>query len=159
METPLTDTLKVTTPTGLSSVFSQTRTVTQMTGSEITGLTDSLITNGRVTTSVYDGNQDLITTTSPEGRQTFSYTDSLGRVVQSSVPGIAPVNYSYDSNGFLTETEQGGRTTTFTYKADGWLESVTDPLGRIETTRYDSVGRVTQQILPNGEEINCRCIV
>lgn len=69
------------------------------------------------------------------------------------MPGIAPVNYSYDANGFLTETEQGGRTTSYTYTPQGYLESATDPLGRIETTAYDSVGHVTTQTLPNGEQI------
>ena len=153
MQAPLTDTLRVTTPSGLTSVFTQARTITQVTGEEVTGITDSLITNGKITVSEYDGNQRMGTTTSPEGRQAFTKTDSLGRVIQSSVPGIAPVNYTYDANGFLTETEQGGRTTSYFYNSQGWLESVTDPLGRVETTAYDSVGRVTTQTLPNGEQI------
>lgn len=153
MQAPLTDTMKIIMPSGLTSVFSQTKTVTQMTGNEITGLTDSLFTNGKVTVSEYNGNQNVLTTTTPEGRQSFSYTDSLGRIIQSSVPGITPTNYSYNSDGFLTEVEQGGRSTSFTYNSEGYLETSTDPLGRIESTFYDSVGRVTRQVLPNEEEI------
>jgi RHS repeat-associated protein len=152
-QAPLIDTLKVTTPSGLVSTFSQNRTITQYTGDQVTGLTDSLITNGKVTVSEYDGNQHLTTTTSPEGRQTFSYADTLGWVIQSTVPGLAPVNYTYNSDGFLTETEQGGRTTHYTYNDQGWVKSVTDPLGRTDSTRYDSVGRVTRQVLSNGKEI------
>jgi len=72
----------------LSSVFSQDRTITQYTGDEVTGLTDSFIFNGKVTTSSFDGNQNLYTTTSPEGRKAFSYTDSLDRVIQTVTPGI-----------------------------------------------------------------------
>ena len=87
------------------------------------------------------------------GRFSFSHTDALGRTVQDSIPGIAAVHYTYDSNGFLTHTRQGDRVTTFAYNEDGMLESVTDPLNRTTTMEYDPVGRVTQQTLADGRII------
>jgi len=73
--------------------------------------------------------------------------------VCDSIPGIKAVDYTYDDEGFLIETEQGGRKTTFAYNDQGWLETVTDPLNRTTMMVYDDVGRVTSQILADGREI------
>jgi YD repeat-containing protein len=153
MEAPLTKSLSVKSPSGLTSIFSQSKTITQYTGDKVTGIVDSFITNNRVTRSIYDGNQNLFTSISPMGKQAFTYTDTLGRVVQSSIPGINPVNYTYNNLGFLTAINQNGRQTSFSYNPKGYLETTTDPLGRVETMYYDSVGRVTTQVLPNNQQI------
>ncbi len=153
MEAPLIDKLTVSTPGGLTSTMSQGRIITQISGLEVTGLTDTVTVNGKSTVSVYEGDNGKFTTTSPEGRYSFSYIDNKGRVVCDSIPGIKSVHYVYDDQGFLIETEQGGRRTTFDYNDQGWLESVTDPLNRTTTMVYDSVGRVVQQVLADGREI------
>ncbi len=153
MEAPLVDDQKITTPSNLVSHFSNNRVITQLSGNKITGMVDSLKYNGKISLINFDGNQNLYTTTSPEGRQSFTYTDSLGRAIQSIVSGITPVNFTYNDKGFLIKTEQGDRQTNFTYNSKGYLETVTDPMGRNESIYYDSAGRVTTQILPNGEQI------
>ncbi len=153
MEAPLIDKLTVSTPGGLTSTMSQGRIITQISGLEVTGLTDTVTVNGKSMVSVYEGDDGKFTTTSPEGRYSFSYIDNKGRVVCDSIPGIHAVNYAYDDQGFLIETEQGGRRTTFDYNDQGWLETVTDPLNRTTAMAYDSVGRVVQQMLADGREI------
>ena len=39
------------------------------------------------------------------------------------------------------------------YNSDGYLDTVTDPLGRAVHFQYDAAGRVTRQTLPDGREI------
>ena len=41
----------------------------------------------------------------------------------------------------------------FAYNAQGYLQTVTDPLGRTVNYAYDAAGRVTTQTLPDGREI------
>ena len=42
MEAPITDTLRIKTPAGLTSAFTQSKTITQYIGNKVTGLTDSI---------------------------------------------------------------------------------------------------------------------
>jgi hypothetical protein len=103
---------------------------------KVTGIVDSFITNNRVTRSIYDGNQNLFTSISPMGKQAFTYTDTLRKsCTQSSIPGINPVNYVYNNLRFLNfhRIKTEGKHLS-TYNPKGYLESVTDPLGRVETT-------------------------
>ncbi len=153
MEAPLIDKLTVSTPGGLTSTMSQGRIITQISGLEVTGLTDTVTVNGKSTVSVYEGDDGKFTTTSPEGRNSFSYIDDKCRVVQDSIPGIHAVYYTYDDEGFLIETEQGGRRTLFSYNDQGQLESITDPFNRITTLECDSTGRLIKQVLADGREI------
>ncbi len=153
MQSPLAGSLTVHTHGGLESDFSQFRTITKMVGSQVAGLTDSLVFNGHAALTVYDGVKHTFTTTSPEGRTTYARLDTLGRVMQDSVPGILSVRYTYDSLGFLTEASHGGRTTRFVYDERGRLARVTDPLHRTAELFYDSIGRVTREVLADGREI------
>jgi RHS repeat-associated protein len=153
MQAPLAKSTTVRMPSGLQSNSEHKRVITQMSGLQVTGIADTLIINGRKYVSVFDGNQKRYTFTSPEGRKTFAFIDSLGRVVQDSIPGVISVTSKYDSQGFLTQTSQDGRTSSFTYDGRGRLATVTDPLQRTTSTFYDSVGRVTRQVLPDTREI------
>ncbi len=153
MQAPLAKSTSVRMPSGLQSNAQHKRVITQITGQQVTGIADTLITNSRKYISAFDGNQKRLTFTSPEGRKTFAFIDSLGRTVQDSVPGITSVFYEYDSNGFLKLTSQDDRTSSFAYNSRGWLSSVTDPLLRTTTFAYDSVGRITQQVLPETQRI------
>ncbi|MBU0475278.1 MAG: hypothetical protein KKF62_14085 [Bacteroidetes bacterium] len=152
LEVPLKN-YETTLPSGLKMKFEHKRIITQMIANEVTGIADTAIVNGKKWISDYNGNLNMFTSTSPEGRQSFSYTDSLGRVFQSSALGIAPVNYLYNSNGFLTSVSQDGKTSTFNYNTNGRLQSTTDPMNRTESYEYDAVGRVVKQTLYNNKEI------
>jgi len=123
----------------------------------LTQLTDSVTVNSRTQTSVYDAASQTFTATSAAARQTKAVIDSLGRVTQSQTTGILPVNTTYDPQGRPATIAQGSGTDErligFAYNPQGYLDSVTDPLGRQVKYEYDLAGRVTRQILPDNREI------
>jgi len=120
-------------------------------------LTDSVTVNGRTQTTVYDAASQTFTATSAAARQTKAVIDSLGRVTQSQTTGILPVNTTYDPQGRPAAIDQGSgvdeRLVSFAYNPEGYLDSVTDPLGRQVKYEYDLAGRVTRQTLPDQREI------
>jgi YD repeat-containing protein len=101
MQAPVVKALSVTMPSSLSATISEGRKITQMTGSAVTGFLDSLIINGKVYRTSFDGISKVFTNTTPVGRRVYTRQDSLGHITQDSIPGIAPTNYSYDSDGAL----------------------------------------------------------
>jgi RHS repeat-associated protein len=153
MQSPVTKQQTITTPSGLQSSTQESRTITEMAGLQIGQLADNVSVNGRNYQTVYDGTQHLFTTTSPQGRQSFTYIDTLGRVVEDSIPGIVPVNYYYDGKGRLTSVAQGTRISYFNYDSLGRISLAKDPVGNASGFIYDSVGRVTVQTLPDGRII------
>ena len=120
--------------------------------------TDTTTINGKTFTSVYNAAAKTVTTTSPLGRQTVTTLDAKGRVIKVEVPGLAPVSFEYDSRGRLWRTTEGSgstaRISSVTYKSNGFIDYVTDPLNRQTSFEYDAIGRVTKQILPGGRQIN-----
>lgn len=65
----------------------------------------------------------------PMGRTTTASVDTLGHVTRLEVPGLSPVNYTYDARGRLASSTQGGRVWQYGYDAAGRLASVSDPRG------------------------------
>jgi len=123
----------------------------------LTKLTDTVTLNGRTQTTVYDAASKTFTATSAAARQTKATIDSQGRVIQSQTTGILPVNNSYDPQGRPATIAQGSgvdeRLVSFNYNPQGYLNSVTDPVGRQVKYEYDLAGRITRQILPDNREI------
>lgn len=154
MESPLIDTLKITLPDGLQSIITQDKTIYEMTGDQVTGIESITTINGKQWISDYNANYEVILNISPENRYSAQCLDSLGRITCLSIYDIEPVNYSYNDYGQLTGITQGYRTSTFTYDSRGRLSTITDPMQRTEVMQYDSIGRITKQILPNTKEIN-----
>ena len=66
--------------------------------------------------------------------------------MQLQTGGLLPVNATYDNRGRLASLTQGTgpdtRTTTLSYNTDGYLNAITDPLGRSTTFTYDAAGRL-----------------
>jgi RHS repeat-associated protein len=152
MEAPLSNvTTKL--PSGLTSTTSEGRVISQMTGLTISGMTDSVAINGRTYKTIWDSNQKMFTIISPEGRQSFSWTDAKGRTIKDSIPGIEATYYGYDPQGRLMTVSQAGRTASYTYDAKSYLATATDPIQRVSRFEYDSVGRITKQVLPDNHEI------
>jgi RHS repeat-associated protein len=154
---PLPTFTQVTTPTGLAAALVLTRTVA-MAGSasvlSMTALTDTITLNGRTSTSVYNAASRTATITSPAGRSGSMTLDSAARLAEVSVPGLAPIQYSYDSRGRVHTISQGTRVYTFSYDpASGYLASVADPLGRVTTFTRDADGRVTGETLPGNRQV------
>ena len=154
LQVPIIKTQTIATPSGLSMDIQKSRTISEMTGLLVTGLIDSVMVNGRVSTSAYDGNQKLFINTSSTGRRTFSFIDDLGRVVKDSIPGLLPVHYAYDSSGFLVQTRRGNRVSEFSFDNFGRLQTITDPIGRVDSMYYGGANRLNRQVFPDGNEIS-----
>jgi RHS repeat-associated protein len=160
MRAPIPTTITVRTPSGLTLSGTTQRTVTLNNPADLFSLntlTDTLTSNGRTSTSTYVGSTRTLTRTWPTGRQSNVAFDTRGRVVQRQLGNLAPISFTYDAQGRPATVTRGtggnSRTFIFAYGADGFLQSVTDPLGRIGAVGRDAVGRVTQQTLPGTEVI------
>ncbi len=70
-------------------------------------MTDTVTVNGRILTSTYEYDADTDTRTwtdlSPEGRQTVTFVDNLGRVTDIQVTGLDSYSLSYDSHGRIEQ--------------------------------------------------------
>ncbi len=159
MQGPSTN-LNVTTPGGLVSNLTTTRSVTLSNPADplsLTSQTDTTSFNGRTIQSIFDKPLNTMTNISPEGRQFANVFDDQGRVSKEIVPEIADRSFEPDLRGRLSAIRQGTgaseRLNTVSYNPQGFVDSLTDPLGRSNRFEYDSVGRVTKQILPDLREI------
>lgn len=160
MQAPIASSTTVSMPSGLSSVTTQQRTATVTTPTNPFSLqtqTDALTVNGRTYRSVYTASSRTFVDTTPAGRTRTTVIDANGRVTSEQLTGLASVAYGYDAHGRITSASvgsgAGARTFTFAYNAQGYLESITDPLGRQSSYAYDAAGRVTQETLPGGRSI------
>lgn len=161
MLSPVPEMLSFTTPAGLASNFSVTRTVTLDAPEDplsLSSLTQALTINERVYSLVYSAASRTLTVTSPEGRETSAAVDALGRVVELQVGDLEPSRVEYDGEGRLGRITRGAgadaRTTSLTYESDGYLQSITDALGRITRFEYDAAGRICARTLPDGRLIH-----
>ena len=157
MQAPLATSVTVTTPGGKVQTTTTQRTVTLANPGDVLSLrtlSETVTINGRVFTNAYDASSRTLTHTSPTGRQTHTVLDSLARLVQEEVVGLDPRSYTYDARGRLATTTQGAgaasRTTTLSYGGAGFLESITDAIGRTVAFTRDADGRITELTLPDG---------
>jgi len=141
------------TPGGIQSNVNQFRTITQMTGTAVTGLQDSISVNGKAVKINYDGNARVLTKTSPEGRKTFSFFDEKGRIIKDSISGILATTHTFDNKGRKIVDNQGGRKTTYEYDSLGRQSKVTDPYGRSTSFFYDVSDRLIRTVLPDSSEV------
>jgi len=163
MQAPFTSLLTITTPNGLSGVVTTEKTAKLAESGDplsLLSLTTQITTNDRTSQSVYDATNKTLTAQSAAGRKSVSIFDDKGRVIQQQVPGLADVFYTYDNRGRLTQVTEGegeqARTTTLSYDDKGYLDKLTDAVGRYTQFQIDAVGRVTTQILPDARQINYR---
>ncbi|MCQ8119474.1 NHL domain-containing protein [Methylomonas rosea] len=123
----------------------------------LTTLTDTVTLNGRTRTTVFDAATKTFTSTSPAARQTKTVIDSLGRLTQTQATGLLPIINGYDPQGRPATIIQGAgadeRLISFAYNPQGYLDSITDPIGRQVKYQYDLAGRVAKKILPDNREI------
>ena len=164
MQSPLMASVTIRTPSGLTWTGSQTRTATLQSPANLLSLLsfqETATVNGKTTKRQFDPATRTWTTTTAAGRSSTITVDNLDRPLTLAVPGVAPVTMSYDEAGHLRSAGMSdgatSRTTSYQYyatgPAKGWLQSVTDPLGRTVSYQYDAVGRVTAKLLPNGEQV------
>lgn len=76
--------------------------------------------------------------------------DASGRQTSAADRNGNTTTFTYDGAGRLTRlTDPGNRHTDFVY-ADGFLERVTDPAGRVSVFMHDPTGNLTQVLMPDG---------
>ena len=118
----------------------------------LTEQTETVALNGKSFTQIFDAASKTFTETTPAGRHSTSVIDSQGRMVSEQLAGLDQVDYHYDVHGRLdsVSTGSGGlqRTTQFTHDPQGHLQTIADPLGRIQSYVRDKVGRIVKQTLP-----------
>lgn len=159
MQSPIIKSLTVATG-GLTFTTTMERSVTLSDPSDLlslTNLTDRITLNGRASTSVFTASTRTMNNTSAAGRQSTAVINAQGKVTQRQISGISAISNSFDAHGRLANISQGSgadvRTTGFNYNSNGYLDSSTDPLGRITEFEYDAAGRVIRQSLPDGRAI------
>jgi RHS repeat-associated protein len=146
----------ISTPSGKHSVMSIDRSVTLSNRFDplaVRSLTQTLSLNGRQWQETYTATNRTTVSRTPMGRQVTTVFNSQSDPVSVQLAGFAAAAFSYNSKGQLAFTSQGTRRTDFAYNGSGFLERVTDPLGRSIRFDYDGVGRVTHQTLPDGRVI------
>jgi len=160
MQAPITKSLSVKLPTGLTSTLTTSRTAALSNPADplsLTSQTDTLVINGRTYTSVFNQTAKTITTTTPAGRTSTVTLDAQGRVITEQVTGLESVSYTYDALGRLATITQGtgatARTSTLSYDTKNLLTSILDPLNRTVGFSYDLAGRITSQTLPDTRTI------
>ncbi|MCP4699509.1 MAG: hypothetical protein GY862_22075, partial [Gammaproteobacteria bacterium] len=161
MQAPVTESLTVSTPGGLTTSISSQHSVTLNAEEDLSRpetVTTATTVNGRTSTSIYDAAAHAITYTSPENRQSISHLDAKGRVTQTQTPGLTDVFYTYDDRGRLTVITEGegekARITTIEYDPDsGYVAAITDTLQHREEYTRDAVGRILIQTLPDTRQI------
>jgi RHS repeat-associated protein len=158
MMAPLTGSLTVTTPAGLTSTLTTTRSVTLSNPNDPLSLakqTDTVTFNGQTFTTTYDAAARTITSRTPEGRTSSITTlDAKGHVTDVQAPGQDPTQFTYYADGRLHTIGQGTRVETLTYDAQGNLASITDPMQqKAQFGSYDAAGRAGSLTLPDGSAI------
>jgi RHS repeat-associated protein len=150
---PILATRTVTTPQGVSDTESWTSAVSDTSLFRFGSMTKMWKHNSQTWTTLWSPTLSQIQVTSPTGRTTTSLLDARHRVVQQSEPGLLPVSYAYDVLERLVSSTQGGRTVQYTWDDSGRVASITDPLGRTQSFRYDITGRTLVQILADGRKL------
>ena len=104
--------------------------------------------NASAWTETFDVGIRTRTVSSPLGRVTTQVLDSKGRVVKTTVPGLADVTYTYDPNGRLQAIQQGTRRVSLTFGTDGLPLNSIDALNRTTAYTRDPAGRIRTSQLP-----------
>ncbi|PXF52369.1 MAG: hypothetical protein C4B58_16665, partial [Deltaproteobacteria bacterium] len=133
------------TPSALEKVMLREKAYQDTDADDIPDLiTETVTVNSKATTISHDIFQSQKTITTPEGRTlTTQYDPNTLLTERMSIPGLYDMSYGYDTRGRLTSVNTNTRMTEFTYNAQGFLESVTDPEDHTATYNYDPVGRIT----------------
>ncbi len=157
MGAPYVNASTITTQAGITLSLSADRTASLTDASDLTTLSETTTVNGRTSSTAYDAATHTWTATTPAGRQSHVELNDKGRPVLDQRFDLDAVNYNYDTRGRLTGITTGigatVRSLTFDYDNQGYLGSITDPMGRNVIFTNDAVGRVTEQKLPDGRII------
>jgi len=148
-------------PSGLKSVITTNKTLLLNTqDNPFSVRSNSIVTNinGRAYVSEFDGAEQVYTLTSPESRVlTIALNENLKTSKVDTTYGVT-VTYGYDLKGrLISNIETDGistREVLLDYNGYGYLDSITDSLGRATTFDTDIMGRVVKQVLPGARSIS-----
>jgi RHS repeat-associated protein len=115
--------------------------------------TDTETINGRTYTSVFTGASKTYVNTTPVKRKTTTILDSLERISSLQTGALLPIDLSYNAQGRISKIAQGTRTTAVTYDANGFLNSISDPLKLASSFTHDADGHLLTTTLPDGRVI------
>ena len=144
-----------TAPSGLEKIILREKTYEDTDSDEIKDLiTETVSVNEKVTTLVNNILQSEKTIATPEGRTVTANYNPANLLTESvSIPGLNTINYGYNSEGRITSMSTGTREITFSYNAQGFMDSFTDPEGYTTTYAHDAVGRMTGVGRPDGSSL------
>jgi RHS repeat-associated protein len=108
-------------------------------GDRLTQIQDS--SSGTITRT-YDGLDNLLSETTPQGTVSYTY-DAANRRSTMTASGQTPVSYTYDNANRLTQISQGSATVTIGYDVAGRRTSLTLPNGIVASYSYDSASELT----------------
>lgn len=161
MSSPLVKSVSTQLPSGLRSVTTFNRSVSLASPTDplsVQRLSDEWIVNGRTYRRTFDTLEGRVELESPAGRRSYHLRDQVGRLMEFGSGAVEPTRLEYDDHGRLAALRRGsgdrGRKAVFSYSQSGFLEAVTDPLGRVISFERDSVGRPLTHNLPSGESIS-----
>ena len=101
-------------------------------------------------TNTYDKLNRLTKVTYPDGSETTTTYNAIGKVASSTDQLGRVTSYNYDSMGqLLSTTFADGTTSGATYDAEGRRLTSTDQLGRVTSFQYDQLGRLTKTTAPD----------
>ncbi|MGK5092044.1 RHS repeat-associated core domain-containing protein [Deltaproteobacteria bacterium TL4] len=143
---------RVITPSGLQSDIMVTRDASYSAPGDplsIESQTETVITNGRASTQTYLTENRTQTSISAAGRKTILTYNEFGKIMSQETPGLKKVLYAYDEQQRVKNVTQGDRTYHFIYNANGEIESVVDPLLRVNKLKYDANGLPVIRITPD----------
>ncbi|MGK4006806.1 RHS repeat-associated core domain-containing protein [Sorangium sp. So ce1036] len=146
----------ITTPGGRTMSIERSRTADLANPADalsFSSLVDTTTVNGRSFVEIFSRAERTVTRTTPAGRQVTTTLDNRGRLVKIEVPGLLPVDLTYDAHGRLEATAQGGRTSSRGYGLNGYLDRVVDPLLQATTFMTDAVGRALTETRPDLEQV------
>lgn len=101
-------------------------------------------------TIVYADDGYIDYTVTRDGRTSYHHYDDLGRLESTSGATLQSLNY--DNFGNITSINNNGYTEVNVYNSLGWLESSTQPMGRVEY-EYDAYGRRELLTYPDGLDV------
>lgn len=154
MAAPILDSLTIATGSKLLRIDGQ-RTYENNAGPlySYTRLRDQTVVNGKTWVSAFDRVPRRLTEVSPEGRQIVTVVDSVGRPLRIRMAGLDSLVLGYDPQGRVTSVTQGPRVWSYAYEDSGRLETITDPLLRQFTLRYDADDRLIREELPGAVQV------
>jgi len=106
----------------------------------------TVLPTGRELTIDYNG----LTTTTDDGVKTRIETKNINKNIKKVVDNGETLNYTYNNNGTLKNTNYAGNIISFEYDSWGRKTKITDPSAGTYTYEYNSIGDLLKETTPKG---------